>query len=105
LLDAFTRACACGDMEGLVTLLDPDVVWRADGGEVRAEPACARGASRIARLLVGYARRPPLQLRKALVNGAPGLLVRDADGVLSMLSLTLDGGRITAIDVVRNPGS
>jgi RNA polymerase sigma-70 factor (ECF subfamily) len=61
-------------------------------------------ASRIARLLVEFGRRPPQQLRKVLVNGEPGLVVRDADGILSVLTLTLDGGRIVAIDVVRDPG-
>jgi len=39
----------------------------------------------------------------ATVNGAPGLVVVDADGVLSVIWFTVDGGRITAIDVVRNP--
>jgi RNA polymerase sigma-70 factor, ECF subfamily len=105
LLDAFTGACAGGDLERLVTLLDPDVVWRADGGgTVRAVPALARGATRIARLLLGYARRPPQRIRTALVNGAPGLVMRDADGVLTVLALTVDAGRITAIDVIRDPG-
>ncbi len=37
-LDAFLRACAEGDLERLVTLLDPDGAWRADGGTVRAKP-------------------------------------------------------------------
>ncbi len=104
LLDAFTQASLDGDLERLVALLDADVVWRADGGEVRAEPRLARGAPRIAGLLVSFARRPPLRVRKALVNGAPGLILRDADGVLSVLALTFDGDRITAIDVVRDPG-
>lgn len=103
-LDAFLRACADGDLERLVSLLDPGVVWRADGGTVRAKPLMASGASRIAALLVAFARRPPLQLRKALVNGAPGLVVRDADGILSVMTLTLDDGRIVAIDVIRDPG-
>lgn len=88
-----------------MTLLDPDAVWRADGGgRVRAVPQLARGAAAIARLLTGYARRPPPVFRAALVNGAPGLVGRDADGVLSVLALTVDGGRITAIDVIRDPG-
>jgi RNA polymerase sigma-70 factor (ECF subfamily) len=39
----------------------------------------------------------------ASVNGAPGLVLRDADGVLWVISFTVDGGRIAAIDVVRNP--
>ena len=37
------------------------------------------------------------------VNGAPGLVLRDADGVLSVISFTVDRGRIAAIDVVHNP--
>ena len=42
-------------------------------------------------------------MRAALVNGAPGLVMRDADGVLAVLALTVDAGRITAIDVIRDP--
>jgi RNA polymerase sigma-70 factor, ECF subfamily len=104
LLAAFTSACYEGDLERLVTLLDPDVTWRADGGgTVRAAPRSARGAREIARLLAGFARRPPRQLLAALVNGAPGLVMRDADGVLTVLALTADAGRITAIDVIRDP--
>ena len=38
-----------------------------------------------------------------LVNGAPGLVVRDAGQVLSVIALTVDGGRITAIDIIRDP--
>jgi RNA polymerase sigma-70 factor, ECF subfamily len=104
LLGAFTSACADGDLERLLALLDPDVVWRADGGgKVRAVPALARGAAQIARLLLGYARRPPTRMRAALVNGAPGLVLRDADGILTVMAMTVDAGRITAIDVVRDP--
>ena len=55
-----------------------------------------RGAVAIARLLLGYARRPPLRMRTALV-------IRDADGVLSVMALTVDAGRIVAIDVIRDP--
>lgn len=104
LLDAFIGACAEGDLEKLVVLLDPDVVWRADGGgKVQAAPTLARGAARIARLLLGWARRPPQGMRTALVNGAPGLVLRDATGVLTVMALTVDAGRITAIDVIRDP--
>jgi RNA polymerase sigma-70 factor, ECF subfamily len=105
LLGAFTSASADGDMERLVALLDPDVVWRADGGgTVRAAPRLARGAPAVARLLIGFARRPPQRIATALVNGAPGLVVRDPDGVLTVVALTIDAGRVTAIDVIRDPG-
>lgn len=104
LVAAFAAACGGGDLERLVSLLDPDVVWRADGGsKVKAEPRLARGARQVAQLLLGYARRPPLRMRVALVNGIPGLVMRDADGVLAVIALTVDAGRIAAIDIVRNP--
>jgi RNA polymerase sigma-70 factor, ECF subfamily len=57
----------------------------------------------VARALVLLTRRPPRRLGTATVNGAPGLVVVDADGVLSVISFTVDSGQITAIDVVRNP--
>ena len=53
--------------------------------------------------LLALTRRPPRHVGMATVNGAPGLVLRDADGVLSVVSFTVDGGRIAAIDVVRNP--
>jgi RNA polymerase sigma-70 factor, ECF subfamily len=104
ILDAFVRASTEGDLERLMALLDPDVVWRADGGgKVPAAPRLAHGAAAIGRLLAGFARRPPLQVRTALINGSPGLVMRDADGVLGVVALTIDAGRITAIDVIRDP--
>ena len=96
-------ACTEGDLEQLVTLLDPDVVWCGDGGGKVASGLGTQGAERVARALVMLTRHPPRRLRTATVNGAPGLVVVDADGVLSVISFTVDGGRITAIDVVRNP--
>jgi len=103
LVAAFAAACAEGDLQRLVAMLDPDVVWRGDGGGKVTSGRGARGAERVARDLVLLTRRPPRRLGTATVNGAPGLVVLDADGVLSVVSFTVDGGRITAIDVVRNP--
>ena len=57
----------------------------------------------LATALLALTRRPPRQIAMATVNGAPGLVLRDADGVLSVISFTVDRGRIAAIDVVRNP--
>jgi RNA polymerase sigma-70 factor, ECF subfamily len=53
--------------------------------------------------VVGRSPAAVRQLGMATVNGAPGLVVVDADGVLSVISFAVDGGRITAIDAVRNP--
>ncbi|MGI5170202.1 RNA polymerase sigma factor SigJ [Spirillospora sp. CA-253888] len=101
---AFATACQHGDLETLTALLDPQVVCRGDGGgKVSALPTEERGAGRVARLLLAFVRGPLHELRIAPVNGAEGLVLRGDDGVLSVVSLTVDGGRITALDVVRNP--
>ena len=103
LVTAFAAACA-GDLEGLVALLDPGVVWRADGGgQVTATRRIARGADEVARWLLSFMRLPPTLVRMASVNGSPGLVVRDGGGVLTVVAFTVDRGRITALDAIRNP--
>jgi hypothetical protein len=62
-----------------------------------------RGADEVARWLLGFMRRPPTLVRMASVNGGPGLVVRDGGGVLTVVAFTVDHGRITALDAVRNP--
>jgi RNA polymerase sigma-70 factor, ECF subfamily len=103
LVAAFAAACAEGDLERLVALLDPDVVWRGDGGGKVAAHYGERGARPVAESMLLMAQRPPRHMGMVTVNGAPGLVLRDADGVLSVISFTVDGGRISAIDVIRNP--
>lgn len=104
LVNAFWTACRQGELDGLVALLDPDVVVRGDGGgNVPALRHVERGSVRVARLLISYNRYPPRRISEADVNGAPGLVLEDANGVLSVMSFTVDGGRITSVDVVRNP--
>ena len=106
LVEAFAAACRQGDLERLVTLLDPEVVWRGDGGgKVAAMPRFLRGAANVAHVLITYqdGRRAPQAVWPADVNGVPGLVLRDAAGVLSVIAFTVDAGRITAIDVIRNP--
>ncbi len=57
----------------------------------------------MSRWLLGFMRQPPTLVRMATVNGAPGLVVRDGGGVLTVLAFTVNRGRITALDAVRNP--
>jgi RNA polymerase sigma-70 factor, ECF subfamily len=100
---AFAAACQAGDLERLVALLDPDVSWRGDGGGKVPTFGYQRGAGKVARTLITVLQNPPLAIRVALVNGAPGLVLRDAYGFLTVIAFTVDAGRITAIDSVRNP--
>ncbi|MEW2352384.1 RNA polymerase sigma factor SigJ [Spirillospora sp. NPDC029432] len=105
LVAAFSAACQNGDLPGLIALLDPDVVLRGDGGgKVSTLRHVEREAARVAPMMLAHARTAgPLDILPADVNGAPGLVVVDGDGGLSVIAFTVDAGLITAIDLVRNP--
>ena len=103
-VQAFGAACAAGDLEALLGVLDPDVVWRSDGGgRVSAFREPQHGAAQVARVAIGFARRAPRSIELTTVNGAPGVVLRDADGILTVMAFAVEGGRITAIDSIRNP--
>src|SRR5262249_47106705 len=72
LVAAFADACGDGDMERLVALLDPGVVWRSDGGgKVSAGRPAQPGAPDAARWLIAPGPRPPPQPRPAHGHRAP----------------------------------
>jgi RNA polymerase sigma factor (sigma-70 family) len=105
-VDAFIAAVRSGDFEGLLAVLDPDVVLRADAGalwvgatrELRGAETVARSALTITRRLTGF------NVRRALVNGAPGIVTRDESGQpFSVMGFTVRDGRIVEIDVLADP--
>jgi RNA polymerase sigma-70 factor, ECF subfamily len=103
---AFAEAVGDGDFEGLVAVLDPDVVWTSDGGgRAIASRTPQHGAQRVARGWIALRRAGRLAPAATLVeiNGRLGLLIAGTDGDRSALSFAVDGGRIARIDVVRNP--
>ncbi|WP_242677294.1 RNA polymerase sigma factor SigJ [Streptomonospora litoralis] len=106
IVEAFLSAIRGGDMDGLVSLLDPDAVLRSDGGgAVRSALHPILGARKVARFLLGIqARSAGLhELRHAAVNGRPGLLgIRDGR-TESVAAIAVSGGRISEIDIVLNP--
>jgi RNA polymerase sigma-70 factor (ECF subfamily) len=94
-----------GDIASLVELLDPDVTLRTDGGGlVPASRKVFTGAERVARIFTRMARHfaERMRITPITVNGAPGLLM-ETNGSPGVVTFTLDRGRITAIDSVRNP--
>ncbi|WP_308290240.1 RNA polymerase sigma factor SigJ [Mumia sp. zg.B53] len=103
-VEAFIAACAGGDLAALVSVLDPDVVMRSDGGgNVPAPRAAQHGAVQVARIMLGFLRRPPREVRPALVNGGYGIVMCDSTGTWSVTSFTVVDGLVAAIDIVRNP--
>jgi RNA polymerase sigma-70 factor (ECF subfamily) len=98
-VDAFLAAGRNGDFEGLLALLDPDVVLRADDG--RGALRIVRGAQAVAmRARSGGVGRVA---HAATVDGAAGF-VATQDGVpVAVLAFTVVDGRITAIDALDGP--
>ena len=105
---AFALAWQEGDLEQLLSLLDPDAVLRSDGGgRVPTAGKPLLGAERVARALVGFGRATAragreVRGRFARVNDSTGLIIEDGE-TTSVVSLTTDAGRIIAVDIVRNP--
>jgi RNA polymerase sigma-70 factor (ECF subfamily) len=104
-VEAFATACLQGDLDQLLRVLDEDVVWRSDGGgQVVSIRKPLRGKARVAKAMLGVARRwPPVAGGLARVNGAPGLVSRDADGLRNVMAFTVRSGRIIEIHSMRNP--
>jgi RNA polymerase sigma-70 factor, ECF subfamily len=102
---AFLDASARGDLEALLSLLDPSVVLRADGGgRVRAAGRPVEGPEPVARvLLAGRRWYPGLAGRLVMVNGGTGALMTAGGEVVAVVGVTIAGGRITEIDLVANP--
>jgi RNA polymerase sigma-70 factor (ECF subfamily) len=100
-VDAFLAAAREGDFEALVSLLDPDVVLRADGG-MTGLTHYAQGAEAVARQASAWGR-VGLAIRRALVNGAAGL-VSERDGKpFSVGAFTINKGRIVELDILADP--
>jgi RNA polymerase sigma-70 factor (ECF subfamily) len=101
LVDAFLAASRDGDFEALMSVLDPDVVFRIDtggGGPQAREPAV--GAEAVARQV--FARGQPFArfARPAIVNGSAGLVVAPGARPIAVVGFTSARGRIVAIDLV-----
>lgn len=103
-VDAFLAAARTGDFDGLLAVLDPDVVLHADRGAlspgklrvVRGARAVAEGALVFAGL-VEFAR-------PALVNGAAGLVAVGPRGQLfSVIGFSVANGKIVEIDILVDP--
>ncbi len=100
-VDAFLAAVRAGDFEGLLAVLDPEVVLRSDqmpGGlkEIRGARVLAEQALMFSRLAAS--------VQPVLVNGAAGIVSWRQDGqAFSVMGFTVKGDRIVAIDVLRDP--
>ncbi|HEX5191212.1 MAG TPA: RNA polymerase sigma factor SigJ [Solirubrobacteraceae bacterium] len=100
-VDAFLAAAREGDFDGLVAVLDPDVVLRADGGATGLSTE-ARGAERVAGLARQWSQTD-LTPQRALINGAAGIVSLRGGRPFSVGAITVRGGRIAEIDILADP--
>jgi RNA polymerase sigma-70 factor (TIGR02957 family) len=105
-LEAFQRATETGDLQGLLDILAPDVVFLGDGGGVkRAVPRPVVGAGKVSRLLAAGLGRlaGTASMQPAQVNGYPALILRFDGEIDTVLAVRIDDGLVTGLYAVRNP--
>jgi RNA polymerase sigma-70 factor (ECF subfamily) len=101
-VDAFLAAAHDGDFEGLVAVLDPDVVLRADRGAVLGGLTEVRGAENVASRAMLWSR-VDLTMHRVLVNGAAGMISFRNGEPYSLGAMTVRDGRIVAFDILADP--
>src|SRR5215472_3877528 len=94
--DAFLVAARNGDFDALLEALDPDVVVRSNGAEV------IRGAAAVAGRGLTFARYAQFSL-SALINGAAGVVNAADRRPITLMTFTITGAKIVAIDLIDDP--
>jgi RNA polymerase sigma-70 factor (ECF subfamily) len=106
LTERFLAAAAGGDLEGLMSLLAPDVRLIGDSGGLSKAPLrVIETADKVGRFLYAIAQQgvPDPSYRSLELNGGAALLVLSGDKPDSTVQLDVVDGRIQCIYIVRNP--
>jgi RNA polymerase sigma factor (sigma-70 family) len=99
-IDAFLAASREGDFDALLTLLDPDVIFRADDIAVRlGAPTATLGAEAVARATAGrtWGAQP------GLIDGAVGLVWAPGGRTKAAFRFAITDGKIAAINMIADP--
>ncbi len=99
-VDAFLAASRTGNFEALLTVLDPEVVFRVDGAaSPKGVSREVRGAPAVARQFSGRAQGA----RRALVDGAVAAIVAPRGHLFLVLNFTIRNDKIVEIEAVADP--
>ena len=102
-VDAFLAALRAGDFEGLLAVLDPDVVVRlGPGAGAPGAPREIRGAENWARGAVAFSRLARF-VQPALVNGGVGLVFASGGRLSRALIFKITNGKIVAVEIIADP--
>jgi RNA polymerase sigma factor (sigma-70 family) len=106
-VDAFLIALQAGDFEGLLALLDPNVVVRVDAAAARAEaPIEIRGAENWARGAIAFSKtisQTAGAVAPMLIDGEPGLILAPGGQPQRALRFFIEHGKITGVEIVGDP--
>jgi RNA polymerase sigma-70 factor (ECF subfamily) len=107
LLAAFCQAAATGDIAALAGLLREDAIAITDGGGRKSAALNPiRGAEKIIRFIIGITGKNAghdIRVVPVLINGRAGALLYMDGEIDHTLSMAIDGEKIAAIYLVRNP--
>lgn len=96
-VDAFLAAARSGDLNGVLAVLDPDVVFRT---LTPSGPLDVRGAESVAPLAM---RGRAVAARPLLVNGAVGVVVAPRGRLMMILDFSIREGKVVAIEAIAEP--
>ncbi|MGH3971051.1 MAG: nuclear transport factor 2 family protein, partial [Mycobacterium sp.] len=104
----FMAAAADGDVQAVMSMLAPDVVWTADsGGKASAARRPVIGAEKVARAVVGLVGRgmriPDVRVQTVVCNAAPAVLLYRAGQLEGVFTVEIIDGKITNFYAMRNP--
>jgi RNA polymerase sigma factor (sigma-70 family) len=107
LVNAFLAALHAGDFEGLIAVLDPDVLVRVDEAaarpgarrEVRGARAWAKGAVAWSRGIVAFAQAMRFA-QPALVDGEMGIVLAPDGHLQRVLKFTIADGKIAHVEII-----
>jgi len=102
-VDAFLAALRAGDFQGLLAVLDPDVVVRlGPGAGAPGAPREIRGAENWARGAVAFSRLARF-VQPALINGSVGLVFAARGKLSRVLTFTIVNGKIAEVEIIADP--
>jgi RNA polymerase sigma-70 factor (ECF subfamily) len=101
-VDAFLAAAREGDFEGLLEVLDPDVVLRVELGPLGGGSREVHGARKVAGQALFYGRLA-LDMRPVVVNGVAGGVSFHEGEPFSLGAFTIRGGKIVELDILADP--
>jgi RNA polymerase sigma-70 factor (ECF subfamily) len=104
-VERFASACATGNFDALVTVLDPDVLGEFDsGGRIPGAPQTPLvGAELVAVTLIHSLSGANAAFEVQSINAQPGIVVRLHQRVVSVITVETNGKSVNVIRAIGNP--